>query len=118
MDATDNGVYLKPIPGFPGYFVSPEEGAVYSRKWGRLYRLTATPCSGGRYLKVGLKRDGERTYFMVHRLVALVAFGPRPVGKQINHKNSNRTDNRSANLEYVTQSENMKHARSSRITRG
>jgi hypothetical protein len=53
---------------------------------------------------------GRGRRFSVHGLVAAAFIGPRPDGMQINHKNGIKSDNRLANLEYVTQSENMKHA--------
>ena len=54
----------------------------------------------------GLKK--RRAY--VHHLVAEAFIGPRPVGFVINHKDANKTNNSIENLEYVTYSENAKHA--------
>lgn len=66
---------------------------------------------GSPYLKYLLSRPGEKPKnITVHSLVAATFIGPRPEGMQCNHKNRNKTDNRPENLEYVTPSENYRHA--------
>lgn len=61
--------------------------------------LHATLCVGGK---------SARRY--AHALVAEAFIGPKPEGAQVNHINGRKDDNRRENLEYVTRSENMRHA--------
>lgn len=61
------------------------------------------------YLQVTLFRLGNRKRYLVHRLVALAFLGPAN-GRQTNHKNGVKKDNRVENLEWVTCSENGLHA--------
>jgi transposase len=47
----------------------------------------------------------------LHALVALAFLGPRPTDKhEVNHLNGVKTDNTVENLQWVTRSENIKHA--------
>lgn len=63
------------------------------------------------YKQVQLCYNGKRVLCLVHRLVA-EAFIPNPKKlNYINHKNKRTDDNRVENLEWVTASENNKHAR-------
>lgn len=59
------------------------------------------------YLRV---KFGRKACRRVHRVVA-IAFIDNPDGKpQVNHIDGNKKNNRADNLEWVTQSENMRHA--------
>ena len=62
------------------------------------------------YKFVGLIINGKQKRMRVHRMVAL-AFIDNPDNKPyVNHINGNRSDNNVENLEWVTPSENTKHA--------
>lgn len=67
------------------------------------------------YPQVNVMLSGGIQTVVVHILVATAFLGPRPEGYQINHKNSIRDDNRLANLEYCTASENISHSYRTKI---
>lgn len=56
------------------------------------------------YMRFNINRRG----YAVHRLVLLAFLGPSDL--EVNHKNGIKHDNRLENLEYVTKTENMRHA--------
>ncbi|ARF08987.1 HNH endonuclease [Catovirus CTV1] len=63
------------------------------------------------YQRIIVRNDTGNKNYAVHRLVASVFLKNLDENKiYINHKNGIKSDNRLDNLEYVTQSENMKHA--------
>lgn len=53
--------------------------------------------------------NGRNSIMLLHRVVCAAFLGKLPDGKEVNHKNGDRGDNRLVNLEYVTRSENLKH---------
>lgn len=59
------------------------------------------------YLSVKLIKNT----FFVHKLICEAFLGERPVGLQINHKDCDKKNNSVENLEYVTQTQNMQHAK-------
>lgn len=64
-----------------------------------------------KYLSVGLWKDNKPTYKYVHRLVA-EAFILNPENKpQVNHKDLDPFNNSVDNLEWVSASENIQHAK-------
>jgi len=54
--------------------------------------------------------NGNRKTFSAHRLVADAFIPNQDKKSETNHKNGIKTDNRAENLEWVTHSENCKHA--------
>ncbi len=88
------------------YSVS-SEGDIRNDKTGRMKQLCVNT-SG--YYSTELYQGGVPLRKRVHRLVA-EAFIPNPDGKpQVNHIDGNKLNNNVANLEWVSNSENMIHA--------
>lgn len=62
------------------------------------------------YIQIGLRKNDRQKQFVVHRIVANT-FIENPLNKPtVNHINGIKTDNRIENLEWNTQSENIKHS--------
>lgn len=102
----------KDIPGYEGMYQVSSFGRVKSV---RKFKKSKHGCNialeekvirpfvkskKANYLRVSLIKDGKRTKYSVHRLVAM-AFIPNPNNlPQVNHKDENKENNRVDNLEW------------------
>lgn len=95
---------IKPVVGFPGYFVSTC-GEVWSEIKGDRRQMRPTLARG--YHKVGFTIKGKSNLRLVHRLVLEAFVGPAPEGHGTRHLNGVRNDNRIENLAWGTPQENI-----------
>lgn len=93
------------IPGYEGLYQVSNTGLIYSLRLNKV--LSLKPQKSG-YVPVQLRKDGRGKHTRIHCLVMLAFVGPSEL--HVNHKNGIKTDNRLENLEYVTRSENLRHA--------
>ena len=102
----------KSVIGFEGlYEVSNlsrvrRVGAAHGAKRGRV--LKDQPNRG--YRSVQLWKNDKPKTCLVHVLVAEAFIGPKPDGHEVNHDDGKKTNNIGTNLEWMTRSQNMKHA--------
>jgi len=117
VENTDEWKY---IPGYEGIYQASVQGQIRSvdrishecgiKKFRKSCVLEPELQRDG-YYHVNLSKENQVKTYLVHRLVAL-AFIPNPSDKpQVNHIDGNKLNNLVENLEWVTQSENMQHAK-------
>ena len=116
--------HWKPIKGYEGSYEISDHGRV--RSLDRvIYQRHYSGCMAKHFYKsqiiiprvselgyktVGLVKNSKQKHFSVHRLVGL-HFLNKPEGKNcINHLDANPSNNHVSNLEWCTQSENIKYA--------
>lgn len=110
-----------PVEGFPGYEVSD-----HGRARSFLRKVRTNEANGFEwildeypqeilkprldkkgYLYIGLRRNGTKHTYRIHRLVLLAFIGPRPPEAVSRHQDGIRTHNHWTNLIWGTHQENM-----------
>jgi len=100
----------RPVPGLDGLTGYEASSLGRLRRDGR--DVNQYPARGYRAFKHG--RDKKA----VHRFVAAAFHGLPLPGRQVNHKNVRKADNRPENLEWVTAAENTRHAWNTGLNQG
>jgi hypothetical protein len=114
------------IPEWEGYYQASNEGQIrsvkrfisrphwtgktnYTQSYGG--KILSPKVGDGGYLYVNLWKQNKGHMRAVHRLVC-AAFNSKDHKELVcNHINNCRHDNTSTNLEFITQKENLQHAR-------
>ena len=100
---------MRNVVGYDGLYSIDEDGRVWSHTTNKFISVVKNKRHNG-YVEVTLWKNNKRKTFRLHRLVA-IAFIPNPNNlPEVNHKNGDKSDNRVSNLEWVSPSENVKHA--------
>lgn len=103
------------LKGYEGVYAVTEDGRVWSQP-----KMHGRSPRQGFWMKQSIERTGYRFVFLqhkgtrhigyVHRLVAETYLPGTPGRSQVNHKDGNKAHNHVVNLEWLTPSENIKHA--------
>ena len=122
----------KAIPGYEGLYEASNLGRIrtaegkttvnakQTRVWKqRIMKIHLTKRSTrGFNQMVSLWKDGKRKELLVPRLVALTWCDGYSDGLTVNHIDGNPLNNKAENLEWVTMSENLKHAYRTGLKKG
>lgn len=101
------------IPGYEGVYAVSNFGRVkrYPGYQAKTERLLKPRIKNSGYLFVTLTTNNRKRNFYIHSLVARAFIGERPPRMDVNHKDGIKTNNCADNLEFVSRTENMSHAR-------
>ena len=103
----------KELPDYEGIYSVSDQGRVRrnATQSGRpVNRIMSMTPDGHGYTRVSLYMNSRTSRCKVHQLVAAAFLPSCPDGCQINHKDGTKKNNAASNLEYVTPSQNIRHA--------
>ncbi len=103
----DNNEIWKPVADEHGRYEVSSLGRIRSSKSGRVRKSFYD--NGWGYQRTVLSVGGKVVTVYLHRLVAM-AFCDGDKTLEVNHKDGNKQNNCAENLEWVSRSENMRHA--------
>ena len=97
-----------PVVGYEDLYLVSTNGKVYSI---RSHKILAPRRHNAGYLRVTLSRNGERKDAYIHRLMCEAFFGTPNDGRNfVNHLDENPAHNEITNLEWTTNSDNIKYS--------
>lgn len=97
---------IKELYGYEGAYTISNSGEVYNIEYNM---VKSQRINKKGYPFLCLTHKGVRKTYEVHRILART-FLWEPWDLQVNHIDGNKQNNHISNIEYVTRSENMKHA--------
>ncbi len=96
------------VRGYEGLYQISNQGKLKSSMWQENYVSKGSFNVKG-YLRTQLVKNGKKTNYYLHTLVAENFISPRPYNLEVGHLNGDKGDNRVENLKWVTQKENSRH---------
>jgi len=106
--------HWKPVVGFESRYQVTNVGRVWSIASQKIMKPFLDRDG---YLRVSLSKQGHSKQSPIHRLVGNAFLGLMPESLTTNHKNTWKRKNWVSNLEYVTNLENLHHARANGLGR-
>lgn len=102
----------KDVVGYEGLYQISNYGNIVSSYCMDGHKSLKPSLNSHGYFSIILCKDKKKKNIRIHKLVAEAFIGVRPLGYEINHKDTNKQNNHVSNLEYLTKNQNIAHAHS------